>query len=126
MRGAERTLVAGVLVCAPAVFLLGLSSSLATDIPLLMVIGFAWEMVFVSGGSSLQLDVPMEIKGRMVGIFYTLVTGAAALGAIAMGALFEDVGVTDSLLLIGALAAVGALALLARWRSGRSLMGTVD
>jgi len=62
----------------------------------------------------------------MVGIFYTLVTGAAALGAIAMGALFEDVGVTDSLLLIGALAAVGALALLARWRSGRSLMGTGD
>ena len=126
VRGAERTLVAGVLVCAPAVFLLGLSSSLATDIPLLVVIGFTWEMVFVSGGSSLQLDVPPDIKGRMVGIFYTLVTGAAALGAVLMGVLFEDIGVTDSLLLIGVLSGVGALALLLRWRSGRSLMDGVE
>jgi len=122
VHGAERTLVVGVLVCAPAVLLLGLSSSLATDIPLLMVIGFTWEMVFVSGGSSLQLDVPMEIKGRMVGVFYTLVTGATALGAVLMGVLFQDVGVSDSLLLVGGLAAVAALFLLFRWRTGRSVM----
>ena len=124
--GAERTLVAGVLICAPAVFLLGLSSSLATDIPLLVVIGFAWEMIFVSGGSSLQLDVPMDIKGRMVGIFYTLVTGSAALGAILMGALFQDVGVSGSLLLIGAVAGVCAVLLLFRWRAGRSVMPSVE
>lgn len=124
--GAERTLVAGVLVCAPAVFLLGLSSTLATDIPLLVVIGFAWEMIFVSGGSSLQLDVPKDIKGRMVGIFYTLVTGAAALGAIVMGALFQDVGVSDSLLIIGAIAGICAVFLLVRWRSGRSLMAPAE
>ena len=122
VQGAERTLVVGILVCAPAVLLLGLSSSLATDIPLLMVIGFTWEMVFVSGGSSLQLDVPMEIKGRMVGVFYTLVTGAAALGAILMGVLFQDVGVSGSLILVGGVAAVAALFLLFRWRSGRSIM----
>lgn len=122
VRGAERTLVAGVLVCAPAVFLLGLSSSLATDIPLLVVIGFTWEMVFVSGGSALQLDVPPNIKGRMVGIFYTLVTGAAAVGAILMGVLFQDVGVSGSLLIIGAVAGACALVLLARWRSGRSVL----
>lgn len=126
VRGAERTLVTGVLVCAPAVFLLGLSSSLATDIPLLVVIGFAWEMVFVSGGSSLQLDVPPDIKGRMVGIFYTLVTGAAALGAIVMGALFEDLGVTDSLLAIGSLAGAGAVVLVVRWKTGRPLMAGAD
>ncbi len=124
--GAERTLVAGVLVCAPAILLLGVSSSLATDIPLLAVIGFTWEMIFVSGGSALQLDVPPNIKGRLVGIFYTLVTGAAALGAIVMGILFEDVGVSTSLLLIGAVAAGCGLVLLVRWRSGRGLMASPD
>ena len=122
-RGAERTLVIGVLVAATAILLLGVSSSLATDIPLLVVIGFTWEMTFVSGGSALQLDVPMDIKGRMVGIFYTLVTGAAAIGAILMGILFQDVGVSGSLLAIGAVAGICGAVLLVRWRSGRSVMG---
>ncbi len=123
-RGAERTLVIGVLACSPAVLLLGVSSSLATDIPLLIVIGFTWEMIFVSGGSALQLDVPVDIKGRMVGVFYTLVTGAAALGAILMGALFEDFGVSTSLLAVGAGAGVAGLYLFFRWRGVRSLPST--
>lgn len=118
----ERTLVVGVLLCAPATLLLGFSSALATDIPLLVLIGFAWEMIFVSGGSALQLDVPMDIKGRMVGVFYTLVTGAAALGAVIMGVLFQDVGVSGSLVLIGVLAALCGLLLFFRWRSGRAVM----
>lgn len=119
--GAERTLVLGVLACSPAVLLLGLSSSLATDIPLLIAIGFTWEMIFVSGGSALQLDVPMDIKGRMVGVFYTLVTGAAALGAVLMGALFEDLGVTTALLAVGGGAGLAGLYLMVRWLSLRSL-----
>ncbi len=123
-RGAERTLVIGVLACSPAVLLLGVSSSLATDIPLLIVIGFTWEMIFVSGGSALQLDVPVDIKGRMVGVFYTLVTGAAALGAILMGALFEDFGVSTSLLAVGAGAGVAGLYLFFRWWGVRSLPST--
>ena len=123
-QGAERTLVIGVLACSPAVLLLGVSSSLATDIPLLIVIGFTWEMIFVSGGSALQLDVPVDIKGRMVGVFYTLVTGAAALGAILMGALFEDFGVSTSLLAVGAGAGVAGLYLFFRWWGVRSLPST--
>jgi predicted MFS family arabinose efflux permease len=119
---AERTLVFGVLIGAAAIVLLGVSSSLATDIPLLVVIGFTWEMIFVSGGSALQLDVPADIKGRMVGVFYTLVTGAAALGAILMGFLFEDFGVSASLVAIGCLAGLCAIFLLVRWRAGGTVM----
>ncbi len=119
---AERTLVFGVLIGAAAIVLLGVSSGLATDIPLLVVIGFTWEMIFVSGGSALQLDVPADIKGRMVGVFYTLVTGAAALGAVLMGVLFEDVGVSASLVAIGCLAGLCAIFLLVRWRAGGTVM----
>ncbi|MFZ9668685.1 MAG: MFS transporter [Solirubrobacterales bacterium] len=121
-RSSEKTLVAGVLVSSPTVLALGFSSSLATDIPLLVVLGFTWEMIFVSGGSALQLDVPVAIKGRMVGIFYTLVTGAAALGAILMGALFQDLGVSTSLIIVGVCAGLSGLALYFRWRSGLGVL----
>lgn len=95
--GASSTLTTGVIACGPVVLLLALSSTLVTDLVLLVALGICWEMIFVSGSTSLQLDVPPEIKGKMIGFFYVLVSGCAALGALLLGYLFDLLGIDTSL-----------------------------
>ncbi|MDA9912988.1 MFS transporter [Candidatus Nanopelagicales bacterium] len=101
----SKALVLALAVAAPATFLLGVSPGLISDLLLLVVIGVSWELIFVSGSSSLQLDVPQDIRGRIIGLFYLLVAGAAALGALAMGWFFEKVGVNPTLITVGLLTA---------------------
>lgn len=115
-RSSDELLVWGALIAAPPTILLGFSSTIYTDYLLLILIGFAWELLEVSGQSAMQLEVPAHISGRMVGIFYLLVTGASALGALAAGWLFDELGVDTSLLGIGAVALAGAIILGARRR----------
>jgi predicted MFS family arabinose efflux permease len=84
------------------------------------MIGFAWEMVFVAGANAVQLDVPNEIRGRMVGLYYLLVAGSAAIGALLIGYLFSTVGVESSLIVGGAVGLLGAILLIVRLRRSDS------
>lgn len=123
--GATSALNFGLIACGPVVFLLALSSTLATDVLLLIALGVCWELIFVSGSSSLQLDVPPEIKGKMVGFFYVLVSGCAALGALLLGYLFDALGIETSLIIAaGATGLVGVSFLIGR-RVVRSRVGSV-
>lgn len=126
-RSSNELLVWGVLLAAPPTLLLGFSSNLVTDYLLLVVIGFAWEVLEVSGQSAMQLEVPNEISGRMVGIFYLLVTGASALGALGAGWVFDQLGVDTSLVIMGVLALAGGLglSLRARGRTPASGVGSL-
>ena len=110
-------IAAALVVCGPATVLLGFSSALWSDLLLLAVIGFTWETLFVSGSAAMQIDVPMHIKGRMIGLFYVAVTGCTALGALLMGWLFTDLGVDHSLWLLGGLTLAMSIALYAHWRA---------
>lgn len=110
----ERALTLAVLVSAIPTLLLGFSRTLPTDILLLVVIGFCWELVFVSSQSTLQLDVPVAIRGRMIGLLFTLVSGGAALGALAVGYLFQKLGVDYGLLVCGAAVAICGTAITLR------------
>jgi MFS family permease len=124
-----RTLVMGVCICAAGTVLLGISPWLATDLLLLATIGFGWEVIYVSGSATVQLDVPEDIRGRMVGMFFTLATGATALGSLIMGALFQDLGVAQWLVITGAVALAGALLIRFRLRRGMRMIpvdGTID
>jgi predicted MFS family arabinose efflux permease len=111
------------------VMLLAVSPWLATDLLLLAIVGFGWEVIYVSGSATVQLDVPEDIRGRMVGMFFTLATGATALGSLIMGALFQDLGVAQWLVITGAVALAGALLIRFRLRRGMRMIpvdGTID
>ncbi len=110
-RQSQDLLVWGALIAAPPTILLGFSSSVVTDYLLLLIIGFAWEMLQVSGRSAMQLEVPPQISGRMVGIFYVIVTGASAVGALIAGWLFSELGVNAALIGVGTVALVCAVVL---------------
>ena len=124
-----RTLLLGVAICATGTVLLGVSPWLATDLLLLATIGFGWEVIYVAGSATVQLDVPEDIRGRMVGMFFTLATGATALGSLLMGALFQDLGVAQWLVIAGLVSLAGALLIRFRLRRGMRMIpieGTID
>ena len=110
-RSSQRTLAIGVVLCGIPTLLLGLSGALWSDLILLLIVGIAWELVFVSAAQSLQLDVPTEIRGRMLGLFYCVTAGMSAVGALVMGAAFTDLGVDTGLIVLGAVALACGLAL---------------
>ena len=116
-RQSQDLLVWGALIAAPPTILLGFSSSVVTDYLLLLVIGFAWELLQVSGRSAMQLEVPSQISGRMVGIFYVIVTGASAIGALLAGWLFAELGVDVGLVGVGTVALACAVILYLRGRT---------
>lgn len=125
----SRTLLVGVAISATGTVLLGVSPWLVTDLLLLGSIGFGWEVIYVSGSATVQLDVPEDIRGRMVGMFFTLATGATALGSLLMGALFQDLGVAQWLVIAGLVALAGALLIRFRLRRGMRMIpieGTID
>jgi TRAP-type uncharacterized transport system fused permease subunit len=72
----------------------------------------------------MQLDVPMHIKGRMIGVFYVAVTGCTAAGAVLMGWLFTDLGVDQSLWLLGGATFLMSLGLYAHWHRSMRPAGT--
>jgi len=125
-RSSNELLVWGALIAAPPTILLGFSSSIFTDYLLLIVIGFAWELLEVSGQSAMQLEVPNHISGRMVGVFYLLVTGASALGALIAGWLFDELGVDTSLVGLGAVALACAGLLYLRGRGAGAVTRPVS
>jgi predicted MFS family arabinose efflux permease len=62
-------------------------------------------------------------------MFFTLATGATAIGAVIMGALFQDLGVAQWLFVAGAVALVCALVIRFRLRRGMRMIpieGTID
>lgn len=122
-RNSQELLLWGAIIAALATLALGFSSSVYLDYTLLMFIGFGWEFLQGSGTDVMQLEVPPHISGRMVGVFYLLVTGTSALGALIAGWLFDELGVDVSLISLGVAALVGAAILRTR-HLGRSVRET--
>ena len=78
-----------------------------------LVIGFGWEFVYISGQMTVATEVPEGIRGRMMGLFFVLVTGTTAVGAVLLGLLINTVGITRAFLATSTMAAAAGVALLA-------------
>ena len=115
-----RVLVVGLVVGAAGAVVLGLVPSLAGDLVGLVLVGVAWEMVFVAGTGSMQLDVPVEISGRLTGIYFLLIAGATALGSVALGWCFDQAGLGPTLVACGTVALAAAAGVWVRYRPAPS------
>lgn len=109
-------LLLGVTVGAVGAVVLGVVPTMAGDVAGLVLVGVAWELVFVAGSGSMQLDVPTEISGRLTGVFFLLIAGASAVGSVSLGWLFDQVGLGPTLVGCGAAALLAAAALLVQRR----------
>ena len=78
------------------------------------------QIVFQNGCNTIvQVTVPDELRGRVMGVYMMVFAGATPLGASLVGSLAEGVGVPAACLVGGSLALLGVLFQLARWRRAK-------
>jgi MFS family permease len=78
------------------------------------------QIVFQNGCNTIvQVTVPDELRGRVMGVYMMVFAGATPLGASLIGSIAEGAGVPAACLVGGGLALVGALLQLARWRRAK-------
>ncbi len=104
---------AGALACSGLVAL-SAARHFWVAAPTLFVTGFFGLVLVASCNTTLQLDAPDELRGRVMSL-YTLVWGGAfPFGALLVGAISERWGVSTALLVNGVLGLAG-LALIGAW-----------
>jgi predicted MFS family arabinose efflux permease len=85
----------------------------------LFVVG-ALQIVFQNGCNTIvQVTVPDELRGRVMGVYMMVFAGATPLGASLIGSVAEGAGVPAACLVGGGLALLGVLVQLARWRRAK-------
>lgn len=111
----RRLMAAGLFLAAPGVIVLAITPNHGLPIDLLaaMFIGFGWEFVFIGGQSTVALEVPDRVRGRMMGLFFVLVTATTALGAVGLGILINTLGMTATFLGTAVAVVIAGIALLA-------------
>ncbi|HEX2480691.1 MAG TPA: MFS transporter [Methylomirabilota bacterium] len=80
----------------------------------------AMQIVFQNGCNTIvQMTVPDELRGRVMGVYMMVFAGATPVGASLIGSVAEGVGVPAACIVGGGLALLGVLVQLARWRRAK-------
>jgi hypothetical protein len=77
--------------------------------PLMMVVGFNWVIVPTNFNIATQRSVPGWVKGRAIAMYMTVLFGSFAVGSPIWGAVSSKLGIANSLLISGALVALGSV-----------------
>jgi MFS family permease len=82
----------------------------------------AMQIVFQNGCNTIvQMTVPDELRGRVMGVYMMVFAGATPVGASLIGSVAEGVGVPAACIVGGGLALLGVLVQLARWRRAKDV-----
>ena len=101
---------------ALAIVTLGFVRHFALAATILFVVGIM-QIIFQNGCNTIvQVTVPDELRGRVMGVYMMVFAGATPLGASLIGSVAEGAGVPAACIVGGSLALVGVLLQLARWR----------
>jgi predicted MFS family arabinose efflux permease len=88
----EKAVSGSMLVCAATLALLAATSNYAVALAALVACGAAWEVLWVDTLTGVQFADPQR-SGLMTGLFFSGTLGGVTLGALAVGGLFDAIGV---------------------------------
>ena len=110
----RRLMGIGLVLAAPGMVELAITPrhGIAIDLLGAVLIGFGWEFVFVAGQTTIAIEVPADLRGRMMGVFFVLVTATTAVGAVGLGVLVNTWGMVTAFLAAAMVAAAAGGALL--------------
>ena len=108
---AQKAITGSMLVCAAALMLVAATANYAVVLAALVACGAAWEVLYVNTLTGVQFADPQR-SGLMTGLFFSGTLGGVTLGALAVGALFDAIGVSSGLTVCAA-----ATALAGAWAS---------
>jgi hypothetical protein len=77
--------------------------------PLMMIVGFNWVIVPTNFNIATQRSVPGWVKGRAIAMYMTVLFGSFAVGSPIWGTVSSKMGISTSLLIAGALVALGSV-----------------
>jgi MFS family permease len=101
---------------ALAIVTLGFVRHFAVAATILFLIGIM-QIIFQNGCNTIvQVTVPDELRGRVMGVYMMVFAGATPVGASLIGSVAEGAGVPAACLVGGSLALIGVALQLARWR----------
>lgn len=101
-----RAIAGSMLVCAVVLAVIASTSSYPVVLVAMVTCGAAWEVLFVVGLTGVQFARP-EMAGLMTGLFFTGALGGVTLGALAVGGLYDLVGVSWGLAICAVATALG-------------------
>ncbi len=110
-------MLAGGAVLAASLILFASMPSLPLGVSALVLVGIAATVFSTMIATKIQLDVPREMRGRVIGLYTITLIGLPSLGSLAMAALARIFGAPPTVM---AGAAVLAAALLWGLRALRS------
>jgi MFS family permease len=123
MLGGGRPPLAAVVIPGMGVALGIISLAFVRHFALAAVVLFlvgAMQIVFQNGCNTIvQVTVPDELRGRVMGVYMMVFAGATPLGASLIGSIAEGAGVPAACLVGGGIGLLGALFQLARWRRAK-------
>ncbi|HET7034487.1 MAG TPA: MFS transporter [Thermomicrobiaceae bacterium] len=124
-RPSQKILVLGAAGFTILLAFLGLSGIYPLTIAILVVLGFASITFSSTANSRLQLLAPPELRGRVMSLYIFLNMGTAPLGSFVVGWVAERYGVSDAILLMAVLCALGVVLGLLYLARHRKLAGPV-
>jgi MFS family permease len=109
-RPTQRLLLVSAGIFVVMLAAVGLSQSIPVSAVLMFGMGFVGVLFMTTANTRLQLAVPGNMRGRVMGIYALLFVGTTPIGAYAMGQLAEVMGVPAMVLVMAALCAAGLVA----------------
>jgi MFS family permease len=120
-RPSRSVLFGGALLLSAALLGFSASRAFALSLGLAALAGFGGVAFMSTANTTFQMSVPDEVRGRMMGVWALVFAGSAPLGSFQMGIVAQYFGAPTAVAIgaaISAVAALGALVLLARRRRG--------
>jgi MFS family permease len=97
-------LVTGAAIAGVGLILLSLSASFPADVVLMFVVGFGTISMAATCNTIIQLNVPDELRGRVMSVYTTLFAGSTPIGGLFSGTVAAAAGVGAALGIGGAVA----------------------
>jgi MFS family permease len=105
---ASRMLI-GAIVLGVAEILIGGIANYAVDLVLMFAAGAGAISMMATANTVIQLQVPDELRGRVMSVYTTVFAGTSPIGGLALGALAANAGAPAAIAFGGAVSMVAAL-----------------
>ena len=112
-------LATGAIILGAASLALAISRDFPVALGLMVLVGFGSILMAATGNTSIQLEVPDHLRGRVMSVYTTVFSASVPIGGLAMGAVASGFGAAVAIAIGGALSLLVGLGALA-WGRGRS------
>jgi predicted MFS family arabinose efflux permease len=110
--------IAAVLACT-GILVLAFVGRFGVALPVLFLVGFFAIVVTAGCNTTLQINAPDELRGRVMSLYSLVFGGSVPLGALLVGFISQHWGVRTAFIVMGTTGLCGTAAIVIGWQAGR-------